>query len=551
MKFTLFRRDKNNQLHISTRTIEQVMARMTATAKQAAYEVYPNVEMRRDSAGTPVPRELNGVVVLTFSNLPETRRRDQVKETAMTLPTTLAAFNGADGESVVVLVRYQVGSQDFSLADTLADSAYEDAVVMYSRVTGADVRREEPSARMHFTLPHDAQPLCHAEAIPLDRNVNGEETLRIIKLLNTRYLFRFNTLMGFTECCSKRSVSQEWKPVYDRMINSLTIEARLSGLDAWDKDIRRYVMSDMVKAFNPIQDFLERAEQAWDGHTDHIGRLARTVPCQVPQWEGWFRKWLLYMVAQWLGMTRQYGNSVVPLLISEQGNNKSTFCRRLLPECLQWGYNDNLLITEKKATLQAMSQFLLINLDEFNQIPATIQEGFLKNVIQLARVKIKRPYGKHVEDFPRLASFIATTNEHSVLADPSGNRRFIGIELTGSIDLSRPIDYEGLYGQAVNLLKRGEQYWFGESEVRDIMAHNRQFQILSPAEQWFNECFDIATDESDGEWLTCAAIFNRLKRYAGSGFKGSLNHFGRVLNNMRGLSQRRSNIGKRYLVRSK
>ena len=198
-----------------------------------------------------------------------------------------------------------------------------------------------------------------------------------------------------------------------------------------------------------------------------------------------------------------------------------------------------------------MSQFLLINLDEFNQIPATIQEGFLKNVIQLARVKIKRPYGKHVEDFPRLASFIATTNEHSVLADPSGNRRFIGIELTGSIDLSRPIDYEGLYGQAVNLLKRGEQYWFGESEVRDIMAHNRQFQILSPAEQWFNECFDIATDESDGEWLTCAAIFNRLKRYAGSGFKGSLNHFGRVLNNMRGLSQRRSNIGKRYLVRSK
>lgn len=83
------------------------------------------------------------------------------------------------------------------------------------------------------------------------------------------------------------------------------------------------------------------------------------------------------------------------------------------------------------------------------------------------------------------------------------------------------------------------------------MAHNRQFQILSPAEQWFNECFDIATDESDGEWLTCAAIFNRLKRYAGSGFKGNLNHFGRVLNNMRGLSQRRSNIGKRYLVRSK
>ena len=236
--------------------------------------------------------------------------------------------------------------------------------------------------------------------------------MRLINLLTARYRFRYNTVMGYPEYHSRRAVTDGWQPVDDRVVNGLTMEARLSGLDAWDKDIKRYVQSNMVKPFNPILDFLGRAEAAWDGHTDHIGLLARTVPCEVPQWEDWFRKWLLYMVAQWLGKTRQYGNSVAPLLISEQGNNKSTFCRRLLPDCLQWGYNDNLLISEKKATLQAMSQFLLINLDEFNQISPQIQEGFLKNVIQLARVKVKRPYGKHVEDFPRLASFIATTNEH-------------------------------------------------------------------------------------------------------------------------------------------
>ena len=549
MKFTVFRRDKENRLHISTRTLEQFFSRMASSRIVSPYEVWPNVEMRRNADGIPVERRLNGIVVLTFDRLPQAERREAVKDAAMTLPTTLAAFCGADGESVIVLVRYPVGSKDFRLADTLADTAYEDAVILYSRVTGADVCRQEPSARMRFLMPHDNRPLYNAEAIPLDRNANGEETMRIIKLLNSRYLFRFNTLLGYTEFRSKLSADQRWKPVDDRMVNSLTIEARLSGLNAWDKDIRRYVQSDMVKAFNPILDYLGRAEKAWDGHTDHIGRLARTVPCDVPQWERWFRKWLLYMVAQWLGKTRQYGNSVAPLLISEQGNNKSTFCRRLLPDCLQWGYNDNLLISEKKATLQAMSQFLLINLDEFNQIPAKIQEGFLKNVIQLARVMIKRPYGKHVEDFQRLASFIATTNEHSVLADPSGNRRFIGIELTGAIDVSEPIDYEGLYGQATALINRGEQYWFDDAEVREIMAHNRQFEILSPAEQWFNECFDIATDESDGEWLTCAAIYSRLKRYAGSGFKGNLNHFGRVLNNMKGLSQKRTNIGKCYLVR--
>ena len=78
----------------------------------------------------------------------------------------------------------------------------------------------------------------------------------------------------------------------------------------------------------------------------------------------------------------------------------------LLPPELQWGYNDSLVLSEKKSVLQAMSQFLLINLDEFNQISPKIQEGFLKNLVQLSSVKVKRPYGRHVEDLPRLASFI-------------------------------------------------------------------------------------------------------------------------------------------------
>lgn len=35
----------------------------------------------------------------------------------------------------------------------------------------------------------------------------------------------------------------------------------------------------------------------------------------------------------------------------------------------------------------AMSQQLLINLDEFNQISPRVQQGFLKNVIQLPSIK--------------------------------------------------------------------------------------------------------------------------------------------------------------------
>jgi predicted P-loop ATPase len=203
--------------------------------------------------------------------------------------------------------------------------------------------------------------------------------------------------------------------------------------------------------------------------------------------------------------------------------------------------------------LQAMSQMLLINLDEFNQISARTQEGFLKNVIQLARVKAKRPYGRHIEDFPRLASFIATTNISDVLADPSGNRRFIGIELTGPIDVSVRPNHEQLYAQAQALIDNGEPYWFDDHETRLIMRHNRQFQLKSPAEQYFAELFEVAAEgDPQGEWLSAAAIFQRLKKAGGAALKQpNIVAFGRMLANLDGMRRRRTMNGTEYWVRPK
>jgi predicted P-loop ATPase len=255
------------------------------------------------------------------------------------------------------------------------------------------------------------------------------------------------------------------------------------------------------------------------------------------------------MVVQWLGRNPRYGNSMAPLLISRQGYNKSTFCKSLLPPELQWGYNDNLVLSEKKAVLQAMSQFLLINLDEFNQISPKVQEGFLKNLIQLASVKVKPPYGKHVEDFPRLASFIATANVTDLLADPTGNRRFIGIELTGPINVSHRINYTQLYAQAMSLIDQGCQYWLDEEQTKLVMESNRQFQLRSPEEAFFHECFQIVAKEEEGQWMTAAAILHHMKRYAGSAVRGeNVRSFGRFLSNLPEIISRHTRIGTEYLV---
>ena len=377
--------------------------------------------------------------------------------------------------------------------------------------------------------------------------LKNDITRRLLNYLERKYEMRFNTALGCTET-RKAGSKEPFVPVDERMRNTIAIKARLDGIDAWDKDIRRYTESDFVKAFNPVDIFLKGLRGRWDGK-NHIEALADCVPNDNTRWAEWFHTWFLAMVAQWMGLDVSHGNSVAPLLISRQGYRKSTFCKRLLPEALQWGYNDNLIISEKQNTLRAMTQSLLINIDEFNTLSAKTQDGFLKNVMQLANIKIRQPYCQQQVTLPRIASFIATANVSDVFSDPSGCRRFIAVTLTGPIRLPEHIDYEQLYAQAVAELDNGRRYWFDEADTQDIMENNVQYQQRTPAEALFLDSFSIPKDLTKGAYMTAASIFSLLRQRYGSQLNlTSLSHFGRVLANIPNLHSKHSSHGTEYLV---
>ena len=375
------------------------------------------------------------------------------------------------------------------------------------------------------------------------------DILQMINYLESRYQFRYNTVMKFTEYRPNNSWVGDFKPVDARVQKSMTLDVQIADIHVSIKDVRNFLESDRIRNYSPIESYLYDCLGKWDGK-DRIRALARTVPTKNPHWEDWFYTWFLGMVDQWRGVYRkQYGNSTMPLLISKQGYNKSTFCRRLIPSELSWGFTDNMILSEKRQVLQAMSQFLLINLDEFNQISPQVQQGFLKNLLQLPTVKIKPPYGSHVQEFPRLASFIATSNMTDILADPSGNRRFLGVELTGPIDVSGRLNYEQLYAQAMQALEQGEKSYFDAAETAVIMQSNRQFEQISPIKQCFLEVFEPTNDVEKGEYLMAAAIFDVLKQKFGSSLQvSSLQKFGRELQNIEGLTSKKTRFGTEYLV---
>ena len=83
---------------------------------------------------------------------------------------------------------------------------------------------------------------------------------------------------------------------------------------------------------------------------------------------------------------------------------------------------------------------------------------------------------------PRIASFIATSNSHELLSDPSGSRRFLCVEVERPID-STGIDHAQTYAQLKDMLLGDERHWFTAGEEAEIQRTNVAFYRTYPAEE--------------------------------------------------------------------
>lgn len=603
MKVTIVHNDTRNQQRVSSKSFDDFLIslskdddRLVARFRECVphlrlgYDcyrgmrtwkhVYPAALYVKDRNGCLSMKRSNGLLLFTFDQVQDLDGMDEVKRKAALLPSTFAVIEGADGRTVHILVRYAdpdgCQPEDEDTARRLYQVAYREAAPLYRAILKARLLPSDRGMNDHFLMTYDASPCYLPDAVPLKVSLHvrkqdgvvggvadmdtyvradgpsaekaGDDILQMINFLKQHYEYRYNTVMKYTEYRKKNSYMY-FQPVDPRVQKRMTLQVQLADICVSIKDVRNFLESDYIRSYDPVDDYLYQCQGRWDGR-DHIRTLARTVPTDNPQWPDWFFTWFLGMVQQWRALPgRLYGNSVAPLLISRQGYNKSTFCRRLLPPELQWGYTDSLTMSEKRQVLQAMSQFLLINLDEFNQISPQLQQGFLKNLIQLPEVKVKRPYGSHVEECPRLASFIATSNMDNILADPSGNRRFIGVELTGPIDVSVRPNHVQLFAQALAMIEEGRKTYFDAGETQLIMLHNRRFEQLSPVEQYFRMYFDLTDDEGRGTYRSAAEIFDYIKSRVGASLKvNTLMGFGRYLANIPDIRIKRFNTGKRYLV---
>lgn len=379
-----------------------------------------------------------------------------------------------------------------------------------------------------------------------------ELELRTEEFMQRRYEFRYNTMTTVTEYRERNTFCFCFHPITNRIRNSIAMNARLEGLNLWDRDVIRYLDSDRIPIFNPIEDFLFGVDVRWDGR-DRIRELASRVPCNNIHWPDLFYRWFLNMVEHWRHTDRKYANCTVPLLVGPQAYRKSTFCRSLLPPELQIYYTDRIDFSNKRDAELALNRFALINMDEFDQNRVS-QQAFLKHILQKPVVNIRRPHGTATQEMRRYASFIGTSNHKDLLTDTSGSRRYIVINVTGPIDCS-PIDYEQLYAQAMHDIYRGERYWFDTEDEKVMTEANQEFQVIPIAEQLFHQFFRAAKEEEEEyELLLAIEILEQVQHDSKIHISDcNIIQFGRILqkNQVPSIHTKRGNVYKVVRIKPK
>ena len=360
--------------------------------------------------------------------------------------------------------------------------------------------------------------------------------------LHSHFDFRYNVLTDMPECKPKNT--NTYRMIDKRMMNTLSFEAMMYGVDCKDADVKRFLFSERIPTHHPFKDYMAALPE-WDG-TDRVTMLAARVSGKA-MWLNGFHRWMLGMVAQWLGYPARCANALAPILIStEQGMCKSTFCSMLLPEELRPYYTDKFAITSTSGCEQKISTFGLINMDEFNQYNERMMT-ILKSLMQMKKVNYRKCFKAYYSDLPRIASFIGTSNEKSLLTDETGSRRFLCIEVEKPIDCS-PIDHAQLYAQLKFELESGKRYWLTKEEELEIQENNQVFYKQSTEEEVFFKVFRLPNEGEAFVKMTASSIFDHLqKRYPALMRGANVRQFGKVLCHI-GAKRSRSNMGSVYEV---
>ena len=73
--------------------------------------------------------------------------------------------------------------------------------------------------------------------------------VRTDEFMGRRYEFRYNILAGVVEYRERKTFCFDFRPVTDRVLNTIAVNAISEGLELWDRDVKRWINSERVPVY--------------------------------------------------------------------------------------------------------------------------------------------------------------------------------------------------------------------------------------------------------------------------------------------------------------
>jgi predicted P-loop ATPase len=323
----------------------------------------------------------------------------------------------------------------------------------------------------------------------LERIIEAE----IREMVQTRY----NVVTGLIEFSMDKGVT--YSSLTDRVEKTILRGLRANGHKIGVNTVRNILQSDFSNPYNPFEEYFNGLTK-WDGETDHISELCKTVDVENDEYfDSWVKKWIVGIVANMLSETAT--NHQVLVLTGGQGIGKTTWFDNLVPIKLNNYSNTGYMNPESKDAQIQASECFLVNMDELSSLNSKNIEG-LKQLITQKKMRVRKPYGFNPENLIKRATFCGSTNEDQFLFDNTGNRRFLCFKaLDIHLDILREINIDFVYAQAYDLYQKGFQYWFDKVENKLIEENNTVFVNRSVEEEAIQIRFEPVKPE-DATMLT-------------------------------------------------
>lgn len=205
--------------------------------------------------------------------------------------------------------------------------------------------------------------------------------------------------------------------------------------------------------YHPITEYL--SSLVWDGEQridrlliDYLGVADNIYTREA------IRKSLIGAVARVFRPGIKFDTMLV--LVGAQGTGKSTFIHKLGKN---W-FSDTFITAQGKDSFEQIQGVWLMEIAELAGLKKAEVET-VKHFVSKQEDIFRGAYRKEIETFPRQCVFFGTTNNTEFLRDPTGNRRFLPID----IHRTRPVksvfcelepEVDQIWAEAVQLYRAGE-----------------------------------------------------------------------------------------------